>query len=80
MGPLLCGHFFIVNTTVLGFQVALVVKKLPANAGEERRKFRLGRFPGGWHGNPLLLLLPWTKEPGGLQSIESQRVGHEPST
>ena len=65
MGSLLCGHFFRVNTTVLGFQVALVVKKLPANAGDERPKFSLGRFPGGWHGNPLLPLLPWTEEPGG---------------
>ena len=39
----------------------------------------LGRCPGGGHGNPLqysCLKKPWTEEPGGLQSIESQRVGH----
>ena len=23
--------------------------------------------------------IPWTEEPGGLQSIGSQRVGHKPS-
>ena len=31
-----------------------------------------GRAPGGGHGNPF----PWTKEPGGLQTIGTQRVGH----
>ena len=39
----------------------------------------LGRSPGGGHGNPLqcsCLKKPWTEEPGGLQSIGSQRVGH----
>ena len=46
MGPFICGHFFIVNI-VLGFQVALVVKNLPANPGDKRHKFHLGRFPGG---------------------------------
>ena len=41
-----------------------------------------GRSPGGqtaWQ--PTLLLLPgespWTEEPGGLQSMGSQRVGHD---
>ena len=34
----------------------------------------LGRAPGGGNGNPLqysCLKTPWTKEPGGLQSIGS---------
>ena len=35
----------------------------------------LGRSPGREHGNPLQLFLPgespWTKKPGGLQSMES---------
>ena len=38
----------------------------------------LGRFPGGGNGNPLqysCLRIPWTEEPGRLQSMESQRVG-----
>ena len=37
-------------------QVALVVKNLPANAGDIRNKGSipgLGRSPGGGHGNPL---------------------------
>ena len=36
--------------------VALVVKTLPANAGDIRDTSLIpesGRFPGGWHGNPL---------------------------
>ena len=39
-----------------------------------------GRSPGGGHGNPLSILawrIPWTEEPGGLQSTGSQRVGHD---
>ena len=34
-------------------QVALVVKNLPANAGDVGLIPGLGRFPGGGHGNPL---------------------------
>jgi len=29
------------------------------------------------HSNILAWRIPWTEEPGGLQSIESQRVGHD---
>ena len=35
----------------------------------------LGRSPGGGHGNPLQYSC--TEEPGGLQSVGSQRVGHD---
>ena len=34
----------------------------------------------GGHGNPLQYSCPenpWAEEPGGLQSIGSQRVGHD---
>ena len=34
---------------------------------------------GGRHGTHFSILvwrIPWTEEPGGLQSIGSQRVGH----
>ena len=37
-------------------------------------------FPGKRHGNPLqysCLKIPWTEEPGGLHSMESQRIGHD---
>ena len=61
-------------------QVVLVVKKPPANAGYVRDTGstpRSGRSPGGEHGNPLqcpCLENPWTEEPGGPQSMGSQRV------
>ena len=29
------------------------------------------------HSSVLAWRIPWTEEPGGLQSIESQRVGHD---
>ena len=38
-----------------------------------------GRSPGEGNGNPLLSScwkMPWMEEPGGLQSMASQRVGH----
>ena len=38
-----------------------------------------GRSPGGENGNPLqcsCLKIPWTEEPGGMQSMGSQRVRH----
>ena len=40
---------------------------------------RLGRSPGGGHGNPLIFLpgaSPRTEETDGLQSMGSQRIGH----
>ena len=39
----------------------------------------LGRSPGKVNGNPFHILawrIPWTEEPGGWQSMGSQRVGH----
>ena len=42
--------------------------------------FGSGRSPGGRHGSPLSILawrIPWTEEPGGLQSAGSHRVGHD---
>ena len=49
---------------------------------QERRGFDLwvGKIPGEGHGNPLHILawkIPRTEEPGGLQSVGSQRVGHD---
>ena len=57
--------FFFIETTdsylkkkkkVWAFQVVLVVKNLPANAGDIRDESLIlgsGRSPGGGHGNPL---------------------------
>ena len=61
----------------------LVVKNPPANAGDIRDTGLIpgsGRSPGGGHSNPLQYFawrIPWTEEPGRLQSIGSQRVGHD---
>ena len=43
----------------------------------------LGRSPGGGHANPPVFLpgeSPWTEKPGGLQSVRSQRIGHDWAT
>ena len=64
-------------------QVALVVKNPLANAGDIRDAGLipgLRRSHGGRHGNPLqhsCLEIPWTEEPGRLQSMGSQKVGHD---
>ena len=64
-------------------QVALVVKNLPARAGDLRDAGSVpgwGRFPGegmATHSSVLAWRIPWTEEPGRLQSIGSQRVGHD---
>ena len=29
------------------------------------------------HSSTLAWRIPWTEEPGGLQSVESQRMGHD---
>ena len=107
------------NSLKWASQVVLVVKNLPANAGDIRDMNLIpgsGRSPGGGHGNlssfpggsngkestcnvaDLGLTLGWedplekgmathsiiraweiplTEEPGGLQTIRSQRIGHD---
>ena len=51
-------------------------KNLPANAGDERDSGSIlgsGRFPGRGHGNLLQYScwrIPWTEEPGRLQSMD----------
>ena len=64
----------------LGFPGGSVVENLPASAGNT------GLVPG-WedplkevmatHSSILVWRIPWTEEPGGLQSMGSQRVGHD---
>ena len=62
-------------------QVVLVVKKLPANAGDIGDVgliSGLGRSFGGedmaTHFSIFAWRIPWTEEPGELQSIQLQRV------
>ena len=64
-------------------QVALVVKDLAANAGDTSG---VGSVPGsgrspaegnGTHSSILAWRIPWTEDPGGLQSLGLQSVGHD---
>ena len=64
-------------------QVALIVKNSPANAEDVRDA---GPIPG-WegplgegmadHSSILASRIPWTEEPGGLQSLGSHRFRHD---
>ena len=67
----------------------LVVKNLPANAGDTRDAAsipRLGRSSGGRNGYVLQYtclvnpMVPWTEELGGLHSMELQRLRHDWAT
>ena len=60
-----------------------MAKNLPANAGDVGDS---GSIPGlgrpleegmATHSSILAWRIPWTEEPGGLQSIALQRVGHD---
>jgi len=67
----------------MGFPGGSVVKNPPANAGDTGGTDSIsgsGRSPGGSNCNPSSILawkIPWTEEFGGLQSMRSQRVGHD---
>ena len=61
----------------------LVVKNPPVNTGDIRdvgsipelgRSLEVGMAT---HSSILAWRMPWTEEPGGLQSIGSQTVGHD---
>ena len=57
-----------------------MVKNPPSNAGDAAWVPGSGRSPGAGNGNPLpysCLENPWTEEPGGLQSMWSQKLGHD---
>ena len=65
--------------------VVLVVKNLPANAGNVRDT-EFSPWAGkiswrrAWEPTPVGSLawrIPWTEEPGRLQSRVSQRAGHD---
>ena len=63
-------------------QVALVVKNPSTNAGDERDVVLIlgckDPLEDGMatHSNILAWRIPWTEEPGGLQSTGSQNVSH----
>ena len=63
-----------------------MVKKPSANAGDARD---LGSIPGlkrsleeemATHSSILAWEIPWTEEPGGLQSVGLQQVRHDLAT
>jgi len=64
-------------------QVALLVKNPPADAGDPSDSgWSLGQedlLEEGMatHSSILVWRIPWTQEPGGLQSIGLQRVRHD---
>ena len=63
--------------------MAPVVKNLPASAGDIRDVGSIsgsGRFSAEGNGYPLQYSawrIPWTEEPGGLQSMGLHRVGYD---
>ena len=60
-----------------------MVKNPPENAGDIRDVGSIpesGRSPAegmAAHSSILAWSIPWTEEPGGLQSMGLQRVGHD---
>ena len=74
------GFFFVCFFTVSKwFLGGALVKNLPANAGDVVWIPGSGRFPRVGNGNLGILAwkILWTKELGRLQSMGSQRVGHD---
>ena len=58
-----------------------MVKNPPANAGDMRHSIFGSEDPleegMATHSSTLAWKIPWTEEPGELESIESHRVGHD---
>ena len=68
---------------VWGFPGSSVGKDLPDNAGDAGSIPGLGRFPGKdirIHSSILAWEIPRTVEPGGLQSMRSQRARYTLAT
>ena len=61
----------------MGFPSGSEDEESACNAGDLGSIPGLGRSRGGGHGNILAWRIPWTEEPGGLQSLGVQRAGHD---
>ena len=62
---------------LLGFPRGSVVKNQPANAGDRDSVPGLGRSPEeemANHSSILAWEIPWTEEPSGIQSMQSQEL------
>ena len=60
-----------------------MVKNLPVSAGDTVQSLGLGdslKEDMATHSSFLVWKIPWTEEPGRLQSMGSQRVGHDLAT
>ena len=71
---------FVIKCLMNGLPQCLSGKESTRNEGEVGLIPGWGRPPGGGHGNPIkysCLENPLTEEPGGLQYIGLQRVGHK---
>ena len=72
-----------VISVIMGFPGGPDGKETTYNARDLNSVPGLGRSPGGGHGTHSSILawrIPWTEEPGGLQSVGSQRGGHDRTT
>ena len=72
----LCRRNLLLSVT---FLVAQTVKASVYNGGDPGSSPGLGRSPGegnGIHSSTIAWKIPWTEEPGKLQSMGSQRVGY----
>ena len=56
-----------------------MVKNLPAMQ-ETRVDLWIRKIAWNGHSSILASRIPWTKEPGGLQSMGSKKVGHDLAT
>ena len=64
---------------IRGFPCGSDSKESACTAGDLGSMLGSERSPGEGNGNPLQILafrIPWTEEPGRLQSTGSRRVGH----
>ena len=71
---------FTTTTTSPGFPGGSVRGNLPTNAGDPASIPGLERAlekEVAAHSSILAWEIPWTEEPGGLQSLGSQRVGND---
>ena len=66
--------------SLLGLPWWLSGKESACSTGDPGLIPGLGRSPGegrGTHSSILAWRIPWTEEPGGLESMGLQRVGHD---
>ena len=74
------GSSLVCPKALLGFPGGSDGKAPACNAGDLGSIPGSGRSPGEGDGNPLQYLawkIPWMEEHGRLQSMGSQRVGHD---